>query len=449
MSQTSPTTRLIAVLAFAAALVAVAAMLLRSEPYELVAEFPNLGRVVEGGEVRVAGLTVGEIDQIDLTDEGLAAVTIKISDDSVTPLRIGTRARIRARGAATLTNNFIELSPGPESAPALDDGATLGVTRTAGIVDVDAILSSLDEKARGDIQALTGRSAEVFAGSGAEWFNGMLAQLSPAMAELREVADDLSSDRARIDRFIEKGAEATQAIASRRPDLVDAVENTATTLAALDSRRTELGSLLNRAPAVLTQARGTLTNASRTLEALRPTLRKVPAAAAPAQPFLERLSRFLTDGRPALRQLNDLLPDLDAGLRALPQLRGPARAALPATASAFQGLRPMLRGLRFYAPDVLVGVFNGLLMIATGNYNKYGHYIHVSFVQSPEDSISGPLSALLPSPLAPGVINLRDGFREMCPGAANPPAPDGSNDYVPDPSLCDPAAGLPPEVNTP
>ncbi len=37
------------------------------------------------------------------------------------------------------------------------------------------------------------------------------------------------------------------------------------------------------------------------------------------------------------------------------------------------------------------------------------------------------------------LVGYRTGLVARCPGAAAEPAPDGSNPWVPDPTLCDPA----------
>jgi phospholipid/cholesterol/gamma-HCH transport system substrate-binding protein len=443
-------TRAVAVAALALVAAATAVMLMRADAYEITAEFENAGRLVTGGEVRLGGRAVGSIEEIDLAANGLAAVRLSITDDAARPLPRDTRARIRAVGAATLTNNFIELTPGPADGPALADGSVLATDKTSGIVDVDAIFSSLDPKARADIRTLTAHSADIFAGSGDTWFNGTLQQFSPALTELRRVTENLNADRTQLRRFVTASADAAQAVAERRPDLVAAVEHTARTLKAVDAQREHLTSVLERAPGVLDQGSSTLAATAATLADVRPMLQRIPAAARPAGPFLDDLRLFLERSRPAIGQLNEQLPSIRAALGALPQLAGPADRALTATAAAFGDAQPILRGVRYYAPDFLIGLFNGLLTIGSGNYNKYGHYIHISFVQSLQDTLGGIFSGQLANnPLVPGLFELQRNFLELCPGAGNPPAPDGSNDYVPDPSLCNPDTGLQATVNQP
>ncbi|MEX2195961.1 MAG: MlaD family protein [Thermoleophilaceae bacterium] len=419
--------------------------------YTVQAHFYNAGRLVEGGDVRIAGRKVGSISGVDLTPDGLAGITLSITDETVLPLRRGLRADIRAVGSATLTNNFVELTPGPTGAPSLRDGAVLPVTQTSGIVDLDAVLSSLDPSARADIRDLIANSAQVYAGSGSRYFNRMLAKLDPALAEVRGVTEELASDRAQIGRLVIKAAQAARAISSRRSDLRAAVGNTARTLEAIASEREALADALVRAPAVLGQGRRTLANLTTAVTAMRPALREVPPAGRPLGTLLQRLNTMLPRAVPVVSQLREQLPGLRESLLGYPRLQRPAIEALKSTGAALQDSRHVLRGLRIYGPDFLLGILNGLVTVASGTYNKSGHYIHIAFSEPPETLFAGlgrtgPLDELAS---VPGLFKLQRGLDARCPGANAPPAPDGSSPWIPDPLLCNPAHSIPASVNQP
>lgn len=443
-------TRLAALIALVITSTAIAVVLLApgSSDDTLTAQFTNAGRLVKGGQVRIAGTPVGTITKVDLGPRGLAEVTMSL--DGIDRLPQGTRARIRAVGAGTLTNNFVELLPGPAGAAPLPDHATLPPTRTEGLVDVDAVLSAFDERTRADVRNLFARGDEVFAGSGARWFNGMLAKLAPAVGELGGMSADLAADQSRLGQFVRTAEDAATAIASRRDDLTAAVGHTATTLGAVQRRRASLERALEGAPRLLTQAQRTLDDTGSTVAALRPTLRLVPPAARRLDPFLDGMLAFLPAARPVLSDLGAQVPHLRDAMRALPRLSAVAVPTLTGLGAVMARAQPIARGLRFYAPDVLIGIFNGLLTIGSGNYNKYGHYLHLSFVQAPQDVVGGALAGLLSSrPLIPNLIGVRSNITAMCPGGGAPPAPDGSNAYVPDRALCDPSQSMSASVNTP
>lgn len=434
----------------AAVLAAVAAIVLGGEPYTVRAQFANAGGLVEGGLVQVAGRKVGTIAHIGVSADGRADVHLEIDDDAVTPLRDGARATIRALGQAGITNRFVDLTLGPASGRELEDGAVLPQERTTSVVALDAILDSFGPRQREDLRRLIAGSAEIFAGSGAQRMNAMLADLDPALAEIDALAGELSRDRAAISRVIRSGARTASALASRREDLRSAVGHTATALGAVARERGALGGLLDRAPSVLRQASGTLRTADRTVVALRPALRELPAAARPLDGLLARSRDVLPQVTPVVRTLNAQLPGLRRSLAGLAPLQRPAVRALDSAARALEDARPIVRGARFYGSDFVLGILNGLVGAGSYNYTRNGHYERLDFIQPPQSSISGFGSKLLQGfdPL-PGVIGLRTGLTRRCPGGNVPPAIDGSSPWMPDPLLCDPAHNTPASVNDP
>ena len=69
----------------------------------------------------VAGQPIGKVDDIDLTDDAQADVTISVDE----PLHEGTTAIIRATSLSGVANRYVSITPGPDNGPELDDGATL------------------------------------------------------------------------------------------------------------------------------------------------------------------------------------------------------------------------------------------------------------------------------------------------------------------------------------
>lgn len=436
-------------LAVAAAL-AVMLIARGGDDYVIHARFHNAGQLIKGNDVQVAGRKVGSITAITLSDDGHADVQLAIDDGQLTPLHRGTRAAVRAVGQAGVASRFVDLSPGHAQAPALASGATLPLTQTSDIVDLDAVLNAFGPRQRRDLSALIGHGAEVFAGSGSAYFNAMLRRLAPTSADVQATVRELAYDRTAIRRLVDTSAATAQALASRRPDLRAAAVNAARTFTAIDRERAPLASALRRAPGVLVQASGTLRRTAVAVDAVRPALRAAVPAAQPIDNLLGELTPTLEHASPVLQRLNRQLPDLRAALAGLKALQGPGVDALRALSPAVHELQPMLRGLRYYAPDFLLGVTNGLAGLLASNYNSGGHYARLSFVQFTQNTLSGLPSALLTKfPLVPGLLDLRTRLLAPCPGSAEPPAPDGSNPWIPEKGLCDPNASIPASVNHP
>ena len=418
--------------------------------YTLHARFQDAGQLVAGGQVEVAGRPVGSISGLTVTPNGLAEVTMSIDGGVALPLHRGTRAIIRAVGQAGVDNRFVQLIPGAATAPELPSGSTLPTSQTNGIVDLDAVLDAFDPHTRASLQQLFAHTAQLYAGSGARYFRGMLRGLDPALAQLSGLSGQLAGDRVELASLVRTGALAAGAVASRSTQLEDALGQAATTFTEIASERTQLADLLTRAPAVLRQAGGTLAGVATAVTALRPTLRATVAAAPSIRALLNVLPPSLNTLTPVAAQLSSELGGLRETLAALAPLARPAIAGLRSTATGFTALQPILVGLREYGSDLVLGIFNGLGGLVSGPYAQVGHYAKLNFVQSPQTLFAGSLSSLLSSQaLVPGEFSVRTHVAARCPGGDAPPAPDGSSPWVPDKSLCTPADDTPLSVDFP
>ena len=197
--------------------------LLRTDPSpEVVAYFADVGDLVEKGTVQVADVEVGSVQEIELVTEGgrmLARVTLSIDEGERIPAE-GLRAVIRQ--TSLLGEQFVELVPGPQTAPYLGGSqpVTIPVEGTDRIVDIETFL--------GDLSAFVG-------GGGLEGLNSF----THAQALILE-------DRgARLGRTISELEKFTSVLAGRRFDIEAAIESLASAGSTLASNRDTLGSFLD------------------------------------------------------------------------------------------------------------------------------------------------------------------------------------------------------------
>jgi len=86
-----------------------------------VAEFDNATGLVAQSDVKIAGISVGKVAELELSPSEKALVTLSL-DDSIR-LRQGTRAVIKSK--SLLGEMFLELQPGPVTASQLHPGDRL------------------------------------------------------------------------------------------------------------------------------------------------------------------------------------------------------------------------------------------------------------------------------------------------------------------------------------
>lgn len=429
-------------LVVAAVVVAVAALAsvtlgVGSSGYEVTARFQDAGQLVKGGTVQVAGGNVGTIKEIRLSDDGVAEVVMTLGDE-VTPLHQGTRAQIRSLGLSGVANRFVDLSPGPESAPPIDDGGELGLAETNGIVDLDAVLTSLDPTTRKKLQGLLKSGGNLLAGERATDANRTLKYLNPALAEGRALARELTLDRTALTTLLTTGATTARTVAAHDASLRRGLDASATTLRALADERGALDDILLRAPAASRSISGSLDRIGPDLDRIRPALTDLAAAAPGLANVARRLPPAAQQLTPVLATLRQTLPNLNATLRKAPALNAAATPAFASTATAVRQLTPILTGLRPYAPDLIAGVFLGFGGTAGNTFDANGHLARIAFTglgagASGIGSLLAPTGAL--GPLTPQTKVLA-----RCPGNGAQQAPDGSNDAPDDSPNCDPKA---------
>ena len=112
------------------------------ETHKLHATFDAAVQMASGQEVRVAGRKVGEVGSIETVD-GRAVVELNIQEDDVWPLPRGTTAGLRWGSTTSLAYRYVELHPGPKSAPDLPDDGVLKICRHRDAVRARPVLPDL------------------------------------------------------------------------------------------------------------------------------------------------------------------------------------------------------------------------------------------------------------------------------------------------------------------
>ena len=441
-------------LAFGALLVAVVvvAMLLLggggATKYDLV--FQSAGQLVKDDDVQIGGRRVGRITDIRLDDDNQARVSVEV-EEPYAPLHEGTFATIRWTSLSGVANRYISLTPGPDNAPELDDGATLQADDTKTIVDLDQLFATFDPDARKDLQQLIqgfatqydGKARE--AGESAEYFN-------PFLSTSRRLVQELTEDEAALTEFIVNSSRAVTALAERRDDLAGLVTNANTTAQAIADEEESLGRALDVLPQTLRRGNTTFVNLRATLDDLDVLVAESKPATKDLAPFFRRLRPLVADARPTIADLRRLVRrrgpgnDLVDATRIMPGLRDVALPAFRSGREALEKSQPVLEFIRPYTPD-LVGWFRDFGFNAAP-YDANGHYARIQPIFNAFSFTDNPAGGTL-TPQSPSnrISGLQNGFSKRCPGTASQPPEDGSAPYLDEgrlgPEDCDPSQVLP------
>ena len=441
--------RALALTALAATVIALAIILFSGNgghTYHFV--FQNASQLVNGNQALIGGEPVGSVESIDLTNDNLAEVTVNIEQE----LHEGTTATIRATSLSGVANHYLSISPGPNSNPALKDGATIGLGSTTTPVDLDQFLNTVPAPVRRGLGEFIRGTAATYSGRGPQ-ANRTYKYFAPGLNRARAFVHELNADQRLFERFIVSSAKLSTAVAQRGSELSSAISNARTAFGAIAGQNVALDETLRLLPPVFRQSNTTFVNLRAALNDLDPLVETAKPATKNLAPFLRELRPVVSKAVPVFKnlRLSVLRPGFanDAGelLAVLPTVEQRASRAFPHSEGAIAAFQPNLTFARAYTPDI----FNGFGKVGeiSGTYDANGHYARVQLADLNlfrYNSTSGVLE-----PIPPGqqyeAFGATAGVRRPCPGAATQPAPDGSNPFTEppfagagvSPSECNPA----------
>jgi phospholipid/cholesterol/gamma-HCH transport system substrate-binding protein len=410
-----------------AAVAAVALLLLllaAGGGYRVTAEFYDAGQLVEGNPVKVAGATVGSVEEVDVTSDGRAEVTFGVDDDEYAPLRQGTVAIVKQASLSGIANRFIDLHLGPDGGAEIDDGGRIGPDRTRTAVELDEVFNLFTDDTRQAVKDLVEGSATSLRGRGEELRRG-IHYLNPALSTGARLFAELSRDERLLERFLVDSSELVTALADRRDDLRGVVSNLGTTFGALGSQQDALAESIGLLPPFMRRANTTFVNLRAALDDVDPLVDASKPAVRRLGPFLDQARLFARDAEPTVTDLSRTIRSAGAAndlielVRSFPPLARTAldpreingaerRGAFPETVDALRAGAPTIALGRPYTPD-FVGWLDDFS--TTGAYDAIGNLSRAWI------NISEPLYG--PGP--------KVGQYRRCPGANEEPAPDGSN----------------------
>jgi phospholipid/cholesterol/gamma-HCH transport system substrate-binding protein len=423
----SPAVRaLVAGLVLLAAVAVAIALFATGGDYRVTAEFVNAGQLVKGSEVRVAGSSVGTVEDIDVSRSGTAEVTFTVAGDYA-PLRRGTQVTVKPTSLSGIANRYIDLQLGPDDARDIEDGGRIESDHTATAVELDEVFALFDEETRSSLRDFVKGQADTFRGRGDELRRG-IHYLNPALSTGSRLFEELTRDEALLKRFLVDSATLVNALAERRDDLTGVVSNLNATFGALGSQQAALADSIERLPPFLRRANTTFVNLRSALDDVDPLVDAAKPAVRRLGPFLDQARLFARDGEPTIRDLsrtirtagstNDLIELIDS----FPPLsrvalddqtvNGAERSgAFPQTSAALRAAAPTIAFARPYTPD-FVGWLDDFS--TTGGYDAVGGYSRAWINLSELLYGAGP----------------KTGQYRRCPGANEMPAADGSNVFT-------------------
>lgn len=250
-----------------------------------VAVFDDVSGLTAGDEVRIAGVDVGRVRDIDVQPDN----TVRVSFDVDTSHRLTTATRATIQYRNLTGDRLVQLAQDPGSkGEELARGATIPVSRTASALDLDALLNGFRPLFAGlspaEINSLSGQVVQVL--------QGQQSSVATLVQHVASVTTTIGSREQLVGRVIRNLNSVLGAADDSSGALAELIDSLGTLTVGLDEQDTQIldaaasiRSFARETGTLLAGARGdirrdllALTVASRGINSQTSTLEQVLAA---------------------------------------------------------------------------------------------------------------------------------------------------------------------------
>jgi ABC-type transporter Mla subunit MlaD len=283
-----------------------------SHEYEI--EMYNAFGIVQGSQVRIAGVNTGTVTDLDITKDKTALVTVELTGELGT---LGEDTKCSSEPQSLIAEYFISCEPaGPpieEDDDEDDPDPDIPASQVAQTVQNDLVQNTLRLPFRQRLTLIINEFGTALAGNPAS-LNEAIRLGAPALTQLRKVTQILASQNTIIRDLNANSDEVIGRLAARRNDVVRFIREARDTAEISVTRREDLSRNFEILDDFLAELRPTLAELDNLAVEQTPLLTDLKAAA----PGLTRLSVNLPPFNSATEtSLNSLGQASDVGRQAL------------------------------------------------------------------------------------------------------------------------------------
>jgi ABC-type transporter Mla subunit MlaD len=298
--------------------------------YLVRAVFDNGSFVIPGEDVKIAGVKVGAIHDVDLTEDNKAAVVLKIDDPAFQSFREDAGCQIRLQ--SLIGEQFIECQPTrphkdgeplPPELKQIEDGERgagqylLPVENNATPVGVDLIQNIQRIPQREGLRLLINELGAGLAGNG-ERLRDAVRRANPALRETDRVIKVLADQDRLLARLVDESDEVLAAWVDKRQETADFIEQAGVTATASAERGEDIERSFERLPRFLRELKPTADAFGGIADQMTPALNSLDSEAQAINATVENLGPFTKAFTPALESLGDFA---DQGRQLFPEIR--------------------------------------------------------------------------------------------------------------------------------
>lgn len=347
----------------------------KAKSYELKVPFNEATQLAQQSDVRISGVSVGKVQNIEESpDRQQAQATLDI-DDKYAPLPRGTRAILRTK--TLLGETYVELTPGNADGPKLPDGGTLSSANVAESAQLDEIFRTFNPRTRAAFQEWMQEGAVAIAGRG-QSFSNALAELEPFFSEFDKVFRVLDTQRVAVKQLFSNGAVALHALRGRQGELAGLIRNSNAVFQTTAARDRDIEALFRAFPTFEDEQKLTFNRLKEFALNSDPLFRQLVPAAKQLSPTLVAFSNLAPQAKGLFEGLETVIDRAPSGFPALRKfLRGDFPVLLRALDPFLRNLNPILTGLGLYKNEVSSLLGNVAAATNGVHINTQGEQVHV------------------------------------------------------------------------
>ncbi len=361
------------------------------EGYLVRAVFDNGSFVIPGEDVKIAGVVVGSIYDVDLTEQNQAAIVLKIDDPAFVPFRKDAQCQIRLQ--SLIGEQYIECvptRPNKEGTPPaaelaqIEDGRGEGqhllpAENNVTPVGEDLLRNINRMPQREGLRLIINEFGAGLAGNG-DRLREAVRRANPALKEFDRWIKVLADQDRLLGNLIDESDTVLAAWVDKRKETAGFIDKAGATAAAAAERGDDIERNFQRFPAFLRELKPTTERFSGLADQMTPALNSLDSQAKAINATVKGTGPFFEAATPALVSLGDfgdrareLFPAIRPLIGQLDDLGRPLQPATNNLAKLFGsfddtgGIEELMKLIYFYT-----GTVNGV--------DAKGHYVRSSLV---------------------------------------------------------------------
>jgi ABC-type transporter Mla subunit MlaD len=353
-------------------------------------ELQNAFGLVTGADFKVAGVTAGTIEAINLDQKTLnAVVTVSVTQSGFGQFH--KDATCESRPESLIGEYFIDCDPGT-SGPVIKSGAVIPVTHTQSTIAADLVQNVMRLPYRERFTLIINELGAAAAARSGD-LQAALARAVPALTETDNLLNLLANDSSTLQNLTRDSDSVITALADNSTNVERFITEADRTATATATQQSNLRLTLQRLPGLLEQLKPTLAQLGTTVTTNEPVLTNLNQASGQLHRLLADLPAFSRSARPAIKSLGKAsvtgktavtaaaptVADLNRFAQSTPELAGNLSIVLHDLDDQSRAVEADPRspgGKGFSGLQALLGyVFNQTLAINT--YGPQGHVLAV------------------------------------------------------------------------